>query len=141
MHKFRIEATFSLETSIEPDGVRFDEGDTEDFEDNSYFGVENVETSGGELSFTVEAEDEHDAEAKAHEVVDEGDEVEDQNGFTWLVSSLSLSVEQIEEEMTLAKALVILKALFARLGENYQITEEEQAAFAFFLDYVAKQAA
>ena len=63
--KYQIVAEFSLETRIEPEGVRFHGGDAEEFEDNSNFSDADVECYGGEISFVVEADSADEAEDKA----------------------------------------------------------------------------
>jgi hypothetical protein len=141
MPKFTVEASFSLTTTIDPDGISFDHDEVEDLQDNSYWNGQEVEADGGELTFTVEADDEYDAERKAEEVVVDGDDVTDYNGFTWTITNVSITVEKVEEEMTLERAIEILTALFARLADNGHVTEEDQEALAFLLAHIVSLAA
>lgn len=132
--KYRIEAEFDLQTSVEPDGVSFPEveNEVEDFEDNSYFSGSEVETSGGALVFTVEAEDEDEAYAKGEELVYDGMETTDYNGVTWLVDGVQIQVEVIEIPMTLERARQILTDL-----EVDEDKAEVKAAVEFILDHIA----
>ena len=134
MPQYRVTASFTLTTQIEPDGVRFDyDVEGEDVEDHSYFSAQDVECDGGEVSFTVEAVDEDSAEAVASESFREDQEVEDSNGFTWLITDVSYEVEQIREPMTLDRAQKILSDLARGTddeGEAYEAVE-------FVFDHVA----
>ena len=105
MPKFHATVEFDLYTDVEPDlyGGAFDSAeDIEDFTDNSYFSGGSVEASGGSVEFTLDAEDEMDAERKAEGVVYDGMEVEDSNGLTWGVSNASVSVEAVEMDLDTA---------------------------------------
>src|SRR5215510_7250883 len=56
MPKFNVTIEFELETTIEPEGIRFDEPDgVEDFSDDSYFSGQDVTCDRGEITFVVEA--------------------------------------------------------------------------------------
>lgn len=134
--KYQITAEFSLETRIEPEGVTFHGGDADDFEDNSMFADAEVEVYGGEISFTVEADNEDEAESKAADEIFEGMEAEDDNGFTWVVSSLRVNVEEIIPPMDMEKAVTLLRAVLDRLVVNGQINAEEQSALLFILEKV-----
>jgi hypothetical protein len=139
MSKYHIEITFDLTTTVEPDGVHFDAPDeAEDVDTSVSFDSSDVTVSGGSISFDIEAEDEDEAESKAREAVDDGNEVEDYSGLTWLVESVNIDVELVEEEMTLERAVAILKTMLARLVTGGTITEEEQAAFSFLLDHLTR---
>lgn len=131
--KYRITAEFDLQTTVEPDGVRFDsvENEVEDFEDNSYFSGSEVDTSGGSLVFTVEAEDEDAAYEKGEEAVYDGLEVTDYNDLAWLVDNVQISVEVIEEPMTLERAQQIL----SDLADGHE--GEVRAAVEFVFDHLA----
>ena len=127
MPKFNIEATFSLYTDIEYDddgGI----GDAlaTDYEDNSYFRSESVTLDGGSITFSVEAEDEQDAENQAENIISEGIEVEDRNRYVWTVADLSFSIEK--DEMSRDEAFVIVRRLLDRLVADAQITSEEREA-------------
>jgi uncharacterized glyoxalase superfamily protein PhnB len=135
MPKFNVEASFSLSTTVEVDGISFDadiEG-VEDFSDDSYWSSQEIEADGGEITMVIEADDEYDAESKFNEAVDDGSEVTDYNGLTWIVTNLNVTVERVEEPMTLERAVELLTKLFARLAENGHVTEEDQEALAFLL--------
>ena len=132
MSKFQVTIEFSLSTSVECDGLSFDtpEG-AEDFIDNSYFSSNEVECDGGEINYVIEAEDEDAAEDSARDVVYDSMEVEDYNGTTWLVSSVSISVEKIEEPMTFDRAVEILSALVDNAAD-----EDAVEALDFLLAHI-----
>jgi hypothetical protein len=123
--KFNAEVTFDLETRIEPEGVRFDRSypfEVSEFEDNSYFQEQDVESSGGSMTFVIEADSEETAETIVGEIIFDGQEVEDDLGLTWVVASVSVELEEIEEPMTLERALGILKNL-ASSTDDEEVTE------------------
>jgi len=138
--KFNVEASFSLTTQIEPDYIRFDESDSEDFENDSSFSMQDVECDGGRVTFVIEADDEYDAESKANEVITDGGEVEDGNGWTWLIEGLSFEIEEQEIEMDLARAREILSNLVVQAAGEEDGHEVERAV-EFVFDYIAGQAA
>jgi hypothetical protein len=134
--KFIIEAEFSLYTDVDAD-IYGEIGDTDgvdNYENNSYFSAETVSLSGGNITFTVEAEDEADAERQAERVIADGHEVEDSNGLTWGVSDVSFSIEK--NEMSREEAFVIVRRLLDRLVAESHITSEEREA----LDLVIQDA-
>lgn len=126
--KFKVEAEFSLYTTIEYDGYADigDEGEVEDYQNNSYFSSTEVECSGGSVSFTLVADDEEDAERKADMVISDGIEVEDRNGLTWAVQDVTFRIER--DEMSRDEAFVIVRRLLDRLVSDGQITSEEREA-------------
>lgn len=141
--RYKVTAEFSLETRIEPDGVRFDGfgSDAEQFSDDSYFSDTEVEVYGGGVSFEVEAEDEDAAAEKSADVIYDGQEVEDDNGFTWMVTNLNVEVEELEapeEEVSLSDAFALVHNVVARLQVNKQISAEEAAAFVVLINAVAR---
>jgi len=130
--KYRCTVEFSLETQIEPEGVErhFDTGnvDYDDFENDSYFSTQSVECDGGSVSFVVECDDEDEARAKAEEVIFDGQEFEDDSGFTWAVASVNYDVDAQEWEPTIGEAIEVLKAF---VNEHiYDGTEEGQGRVA-----------
>lgn len=128
--KYRVEVTFDLGTTVEFDGtVYFDESLVEDLDDSSYFASEDVSTSGGSVSFVVEADSEEEAQDKAEEVVSDGSEHDDYSGRTWVVENVSYDVEEIEEEMTLDRAIALLRSLVDESGD-----EKQSEALDFLLD-------
>jgi len=106
--RFNAEISFDLVTTIEPEGIRFDI-DAEEVEDSSYFQAEEITSSGGSITCVIEADDESTAERMAEELI--GSEVEDYNSLTWGVENVSVSVEAIEEPMTMERAEAILIGL------------------------------
>jgi hypothetical protein len=120
MSKWTVEAEFSLTTTIEPDSIQFDEGDSEEFEDNSYFSGESITCSGGSLSFVIEADDDYDAHRAAEEIISDGGEVSDYNGLTWLVEDVQFTVTEVEEPMTLERATEILNRVAADSGDEVE---------------------
>jgi hypothetical protein len=113
--KVNIEAEFSLTTEIEPDFYGHDFEGT-DVADSSSFGTAYVDVDGGSLTFTVEANDEDDAEREAQEVVFDGMEMIDQHGFTWAVTNTSFSVEAVE--LSLSEAIAAVRE-WLRTAEIY----------------------
>jgi len=126
--KFKVSAEFGLYTELEYDGYGDigDSGSVEDYENNSYFGSEGISVSGGDVTFTVEAEDETDAERQAEDIIGDGTEVEDRNGLTWTVENVSYTIER--DEMTRDEAFVIVRRLLDRLVSENVITAEEREA-------------
>jgi hypothetical protein len=132
MSKYQITIEFSLSTTIDADGISFTAPDeAEDFSDNSYFSTQDIECDGGEISFVIEAEDEDAAEYSANEVVYDGMEVEDYNGFTWLVNNVNLQIEKVEEPMTFERAVEILTSL-----ADSQDDEDAREALDFLLAHI-----
>jgi hypothetical protein len=129
--KFNITAEYGLSTEIEPSfsGYAFDREGIEDLTDSSYFSTVTVEADGGSLSFSVEAEDEAEAERKAEEVVYDGQEIEDNDGLTWLVQDVSITAEAVE--MSLSEAIEVIREyirlqqrnglLHPRVGEAFDV--------------------
>jgi hypothetical protein len=133
MRKFKVETTFSLETEVEADleaGHLLNES-PDDLADDSYFGSASVQLDGGRLSFTVEAEDEHDALSMAESVLSDGNETEDGNGFTWVAVDVSHEIEAIE--MSRDEALSIIQRLIERLTVEGMLTAVEAEAFDLLL--------
>jgi len=114
MPRFTATISFDLETEVEPEGVRFDRwlpnGVTE-LEDESYFQRTEVRSDGGNVTCVIEADTQEDAESIASEIISEGNEVEDDNGLTWIIYNPSWDLEEIEEPMTLELAKKILAGL------------------------------
>lgn len=111
MPKFNITVDFSLTTEIEVEVDRhqfMDPSGVDKYEDDSYFQTSSVEADGGKLSFTVEAEDAEDAERQTEELIHDGQEIEDRNGLTWLVDSVSIDIEEVEEPLTLDSARTLV---------------------------------
>lgn len=135
--RFNIIASFDLNTSVEPDGVRFDGGytDVEELRDESYFSSEDVTISGGDVRFTVEAENEDEAENIAQNTVSDGQEVEDGNGWTWLVENVSYDIEPVEEPMTLDRAITLVREAVA----ESDLGSEVQEALGFLLNILAQR--
>ena len=136
MPKFNVSVSFSLRTLVEPDGIRFDrdtpEG-VEDISDESYFRNSEVDADGGNVTFTVECEDEEAAETISEEIVYDGMEVEDDNGFTWQVDDRSVEVEKVEIPMDLDRATSLIRSF---LDGFEALDEEYEEAFGFILDLI-----
>ena len=148
MPKFTVNASFSLQTEIEPDGINLthsldlsETADDESAEDESYFRSQEIECDGGDVRFVVEASDEYEAEQKAGGIISDGMEVEDNSGLTWLITNVSFDIEAVEEEMTVEKAKNVVKAWLVavpRTGmDGDLIPSEVRAALLFLLDRVA----
>jgi hypothetical protein len=135
--KFDIEVTFDLETSIEFDGsINLDDSETlEGVDVNMSYDSSDVSLSGGTVTFVVEADGPYEAESKAESVVSEGYEVQDSDGLTWVIANVSVSVEEIEEPMTLERAVQILTDL---VDSHDGVDDEAREAFAFILAHLAK---
>ena len=128
--KFNATVSFDLSTEIEPEGVRFDSVEDIDgigeFEDSSYFGAQSVTADGGSLSFEITAEDEDEARSSIEEKIFDGQEVEDHNGFTWIVEGFNVDLEEVEEEFTVEEAVAILDDFVAttdRDSDEYRIAK------------------
>lgn len=126
MPKFSVEASFSLETRIEPEvsDHHWDNSDVTEFQGNSYFDGTDFSCRGGSISFVVDDEgfeDEDDVESwvKAN-VIDEGNEVEDNNGITWIVVDLDFEIE------LLSTPLPDLSEALAKLGEFAEEHREDE---------------
>lgn len=129
MPKYHISAEFSLVTEIEPEGIRFD-GDAEDFQDGSYFSGQSVTSDGGQVTFTVEAEDEDRAREKSEADIFDGMEVEDHNGFTWVVENLNVEVEKVEWEPTVEEAIGVLEDFIQNRRHDGDDSETGRTAIA-----------
>jgi hypothetical protein len=131
--KFTITAEFCLRSEIEVDlsPTAFDSGNVpyDEYEDSSYFQTVSVESTGGSITFVVEADGEDEAREMAEEVIRDGQEVEDRNDLTWLIDSVEIEVEEIEEEMTKEKAI----ALVSEFLRNSSIPEDVKDAIRFLI--------
>lgn len=135
MPKFNVTSSFSLYTELSPEVNTYRVGgDYDDFSDNSYFETETIEVSGGEFTYTLVAEDEGDAERKANEIVYDGQEFEDNNGFTWGATNVDHSIEAVE--LSKEEALAIIRRLLDRLAAAGSLTSEEREAFDVILQDV-----
>lgn len=140
MPKFNVTVSFSLRTTIEPEGIRFDRDTPDlvtDLEDQSYFRTNEVDADGGAISFECECESEEEAERLAEEIVYDGMEVEDDSGFTWLVDDRSVEVEKVEIPMDLDRATTLVEAY---LAEMEGMDDDLKEAFSFLMDTVVDQA-
>jgi hypothetical protein len=127
--RFNVQVEFGLETSISPEGVRFDEPDgVEDYEDSSYLREEPVECYGGSIAFTVEAENEDEAEEASQQAVYEGMEAQDDSGITWTAVNVRTEIEKIEVPMTLDRAKDILTNLISS-GDDEEVREAVEFVF------------
>ena len=133
MPKFNITVSFDLTTEVEPEVSRhfWDTDGVSDFSDESYFQRAEVESSGGDLKFKVEAEDEDAAREIAESVIQDGSEVEDDNGLTWLVENLDIDIEEVEE-MTKEQAVAIVQ----RFIETQIIDAEVKAALILLISLI-----
>jgi len=138
MPRFNVQIEFDLETSISPEGVRFDEPDgVEDYEDSSYFQDNPVECYGGSIAFTVEAEDEDEAEETARQAVYDGMEVEDDSGITWQAVNVRTEIEKVVIPMTLDRAREILTGLVSS-GDDEEVREAVEFVFDSFASMEAR---
>jgi hypothetical protein len=141
MPKFNVNVSFSLRTTIEPEGTHFDRDVPDkvtDLEDQSYFRTNEIDADGGAISFECEAESEEDAERISEEIVYDGMEVEDDSGFTWVVDDRVVEVEKVEIPMDLDRA----KSLVVSFLDGFEALDEEyEEAFGFILDLVVSQEA
>ena len=133
MPRFNTTISFNLRTSVEPDGVHFDAygvDGVEDINDDSSWYEADVTSDGGCVTCVIVADSEEEATEKAAEIVNEGSEVEDRNGLTWLIEDISVEVEEIEEPMTRERA----KTLIALWLGDADIPEDVREAFRFLLN-------
>lgn len=137
--KYQIRVSFDLATTIEPDfySSAFDPGDVEEFSDESSFYGQDVECSGGDLRFVVEAESAEEAEERAAEVIEDGSSFDDGSGFAWEAQNVSYDVELVEVPMDLPRAKTLVGEYIAAMEG---MDEELQEAFTFLLDLVTQQA-
>jgi len=135
MPTFEGSVTFEIETQIEPDGIRFDRYAPEgvEVEDESYFSSQDIRIDGGSIGLKIEAETLEAAERLAQEIISEGAEYEDDNGFTWVASSVYVELEKVEEPMTLVRAQEILTNLVSNSDD-----EEIGEAVRFVFTYIAE---
>jgi hypothetical protein len=132
MPKFLIEVSFDLTSEIEVETSVHDFIDpsgVEDLDDDCYFQSVPVTSSGGNLKFTLEGEDEDDVLAQAEERIHDGQEIEDRNGLTWLIDSTSIEVEPVEEPMTKERAIGLVSE-FLRTSD---IPEDVKDAIRFLI--------
>jgi len=114
MPKFKVEVSFNLGTTIEPEVSRhhWDTSGTSEFSDDSYFQSEEVTSSGGSLTFEIEDdgfEDEDDVKSWVESnVIADGNEVQDDNDLTWIVEDLDIEVEKLE--MSIEEAATLLRS-------------------------------
>lgn len=140
MPKFNVSVSFSLRTTIEPEGVHFDRDYPEEvteLEDSSYYRHNEVDADGGSVTFTVEAESEEAAERISEEIVYDGMEVEDDAGFTWVVDDRTVEVEVVEIPMDLDRATSLVEAYLASMEG---MDDDLKEAFGFLMDTVTDQA-
>ena len=139
MPKFNVTVSFSLRTTIEPEGVHFDRDVPDkvtDLEDQSYFRNNEIDADGGAISFECECESEEEAERISEEIVYDGMEVEDDAGFTWVVDDRTVEVEKVEIPMDLDRARILVTDY---LDQMEGMDDELKLAFAFLLEVVSVQ--
>jgi len=137
--RYNVNVSFSLRTTIDPEGIRFDRDypdSVTDLEDQSYFRTQEMDADGGAISFECEAESEQDAEAISEEIVYDGMEVEDDSGFTWVVDDRSVEVEKVIVPMTTEFATALVQKF---LAEMEGMDDELQEAFSFLLALTVDQ--
>ena len=136
MSKYSITTSFNLSTAIEPEGFRIENYvDSDDIQDNTYFSSVDVDCGGGEVTYVVEADDEDDAYSQADGNITDGNEFEDDNGFTWVFVNVNHDVEIVEEPMTLDRAREILSTLADQHDDD-----EVARAVSFLFDHLASLA-
>lgn len=133
MSKFNVTVGFSLGTTVEFDGniereINSVDGVTVE-EDNSYWSSEEITSSGGEILLVIEADNEDEAEEKAREAISDGNEVEDQNSFTWVIEDVEYTVEAVETPLpSLDEALDTLSAFAEEKREDEYLGEVARSA-------------
>jgi hypothetical protein len=135
MSKFKVTVTYSLETTIEPEGV--EQRIVSQIEDADG-GVESTTArtwtrtrsrlGGGEVEVVLEADSEEAAEDAVREQWADGSEVEDYNGVTWQATDVEYQVER--EEMDEDEAKRVVRALLQRLSDAGSLSEVESEAIA-----------
>lgn len=136
--RYDVSAEFNLYSEIEVDlGYHsFNEEGTEEFTDESYFSTQSVEADGGRLQFVVEADSEESAEEIAAQVISDGNEVEDSNGLTWMVSNVSFDIEKVIVPMDLDRATALVQVY---LSEMEGMDDDLKEAFSFLMDTLVDQ--
>jgi hypothetical protein len=135
MATYTVTAEFSITTEIEPEDLRI--GFDIDFDDNSYWRSDSIMCDGGSVTYKVEANDEEDAESQATNFVYDGMEVEDGNGLTWMIESVSYEVEADEVPMDKERAKQIIETFLATMLATGRIDQETKEAFEYVLAYVS----
>lgn len=134
MPRFDCTIEFTLRTTIEPEGVYFDTygvDGVEDFQEDSSWYEADVSSDGGRLTCIIVADSEDEASEKAAEILNEGSEVEDRNGFTWLIEDVNVTLDEIEEPMTMERA----EAILIGLAESQSRPEVKEAVEFVFDEF------
>jgi hypothetical protein len=138
--KYNVTVEFDLSTEVEADldSDQFypDDSRVKEYEESSYFSTGSVEVSGGSIAFTVEAEDEEEAESVAYTVVYDDMEVEDRNGLTWMLAGVSVEVEEVIVPMTTERAVELVTAFIDSMDG---MDDDLREAFSFLLQVVSTQ--
>jgi len=138
--KASVTVEFSLGTSIEAEvnDYHFDNGQITDFQGESYWSSEEITVSGGGFTFTCEDDsftDEDDiTEWVKAQVIDDGNEVEDANGITWIVEELDISVEIEELPLPTYEEALVTLGEFAESKRNDEEWGEVARAAVVVLD-------
>lgn len=138
MGLFRITVDFSLETRIEPEGISFYRSldSVTDLDDSSRWSESDVESEGGNVSFTIEADDLDAARHMVDDMLGDGTEFEDTMGFTWTTSGVNVEIEELTPPMDRERALVLLRGMLDRLVVAGHVSSEEQEATLFLIDLI-----
>lgn len=133
--KFSAEVSFDLGTTVEPEinDYNWDNSQVKEFNGNSYWSGGEITASGGSFSFEFEADGVTDEDEAAdwvrEEIIREDSEIEDNNGITWVVENLDITVEAMETELpSLDEALVTLGGFAEQHREDEEWGEVARAA-------------
>lgn len=134
--KFNAQVEFTLETRMEPEGSLHSLRDelehldgVEEFEDQSYFSGQEVEADGGSFTFEITADDEDDARSQIEGAFFDGMEWEDDYSFTWVVSAVSVTLDEVEETLTVPEAVDVLGEMVDRF-RDHEDAESKRYALA-----------
>jgi uncharacterized coiled-coil protein SlyX len=145
--KYSVHVTFELETQMEAEfyssAFEVESDQVKEFEESNYFPTQEVSVDGGDCTYVIEADSEDEAEAIVAEQFNDGNEIEDQNGFTWVYANVSIEVESLEESVeNLAEARDVIHTFLYEWDEDGTDAERHpklKPALEFVLDTTATQ--
>jgi uncharacterized coiled-coil protein SlyX len=145
--KYSVHVTFELETQMEAEfyssAFEVESDQVKEFEESNYFPTQEVSVDGGDCTYVIEADSEDEAEAIVAEQFNDGNEIEDQNGFTWTYDRVEIEVEAMEVTVeSLSEAREVIAAFMDEWDEDGTDAERHpqfQAAITFMLDHTTTQ--
>jgi hypothetical protein len=134
--KYEVNVTFDLETRIEAefgyDTFEVDHDSIKESDESNYFSDQEITVDGGNMTFVIEVDSPDEAEAIVSEKFVDGNEVEDQNGFTWVFANVQIEIEAKEVEIgSLSEAREVITEFMSGWDGD-----DEHPAFRVAVDYV-----